>query len=73
MLNAEQIAIEKIMLGLRTDSGVCRDILDTVSERGRLETLIGKGMLVPVPDNPLFVRIPENCFFISDNIIADLI
>lgn len=73
VLNAEQIAIEKIMLGLRTDSGVCRDILDTVSERGRLETLIGKGMLVPVPDNPLFVRIPENFFFISDNIIADLI
>ena len=73
VLNAEQIAIEKIMLGLRTDSGVSRNLLDAVSEGRRLETLIGKGMLVPVPGNPSFIRILENCFFISDNIIADLI
>ena len=73
VLTPEQVAIEKIMLGLRTDGGVSRDILDTVSERSRLEILIGKGMLVPVSGDPSFIRIPENCFFISDNIIADLI
>ncbi len=73
VLNEEQLAIEKIMLGLRTDSGVSHSILDKVSGRDRLEILIGKGMLVPVPDNPSSVRIPENCFFISDSIIADLV
>ena len=72
-LTPEQIAIEKIMLGLRTDGGVSHSILDKVSGIVRLETLLKKGMLVPVPGNPSFFRIPENCFFISDNIIADLI
>lgn len=73
ILTPEQIAIEKIMLGLRTDDGVSRSILDKVSGRVRLETLLRKEMLVPVPGNPSFFRIPEKCFFISDNIIADLI
>lgn len=71
-LSAEQLALEHIMLGLRTDSGVERDFLERNADRKRLEIMLSEGLLVPscVPGN---IRIPEDRFFISDSIIADLV
>lgn len=72
MLTEDQLAIERIMLGLRTDAGVETAFLKEHCDKERLETLIDKGMLVPsaIGGN---MRIPENCFFISDSIISDII
>ena len=71
-LTPEQVAIEHIMLGLRTCRGVEKSYLDIHSDRARLDVMIGKGFLVQAGD-PDFLRIPENHFFISDSIIADII
>ena len=71
VLDAEQMSVERIMLGLRTSSGVqevflrehCGDtVVDSALRCGNLITL-GNGVL----------RIPENRFFVSDNIISSII
>lgn len=71
-LTPEQTAIERIMLGLRTDTGVERTFLAAHTDRSGLEKMVGGGFLVPASD-PSFLRIPEKHFFISDSIIADII
>lgn len=71
-LSEEQVAIERIMLGLRTDRGVELTCLEQHSDMSRLGTMLDKGILVPA-EKPGFVRIPEPMFFISDSIIADLV
>lgn len=72
VLTGGQMSMEKIMLGLRTDSGVEAEYLKQHSDAHRLETLLSEGMLVCAED-PAFLRIPENQFFISDSIIADIV
>ena len=72
VLTPEQTAIERIMLGLRTDTGVERTFLAAHTDRSGLEKMVGGGFLVPASD-PSFLRIPEKHFFISDSIIADII
>ena len=71
-LTPEQIAIERIMLGLRTDSGVEKSYLSAHTNCSGLEKMVGGGFLVPASD-PSFLRIPEKHFFISDSIIEEII
>lgn len=66
VLSEEDAAVEKVMLSLRTADGILREELPVeVCER-----LISEGALVPVGDR---VRIPEDRFFVSDDIISQLI
>ena len=71
-LTPEQVEIERIMLGLRTDRGVESSCLESYADGSGLAKMIDKGFLVPASD-PSFLRIPEKHFFISDSIIADII
>ena len=55
------------MLGLRTARGIPAGLLDAA----RRTAALGDGHLVRLPDGR--VRIPEDKWFVSDDIIADLI
>lgn len=68
ILTAEQIALERIMLGLRTSQGVAGECIAP----HKLESMLSRGLLEPCPGSG-YVRIPEKHFFISDNIISDII
>lgn len=57
ILSAEQVRLEKIMLGLRTAEGIDASLLQHPSDK-----------LIPLPGGRL--RIPENSWFVSDTIIA---
>ena len=62
------------MLGLRTARGVPEGLLDAV----RAAAMFADGRLVCIPDGRVRipedrVRIPEDRWFVSDDIIADLI
>ena len=70
-LDEEQIAIEQIMLGLRTSSGLQEQVLRQCCDSHTLERALATGDLVSLPDGA--VRIPESRFFISDNIISSII
>ena len=70
-LDEEQIAIEKIMLGLRTSSGLQEQVLRQCCDSHTLERALATGDLVRLPDGA--VRIPESRFFISDNIISSIL
>ncbi|MEE3463702.1 MAG: radical SAM family heme chaperone HemW [Candidatus Cryptobacteroides sp.] len=69
-LSEEDIRVEKIMLGLRTDVGVPEEFLAAVSAQGSLGRLLGEGALVRIGD---MVRIPEDRMFVSDEIIRELL
>lgn len=80
-LSPEQIAIENVMLGLRTSGGCLLSELEEICDRQALRKAVADGHLVPVggaeaADNPEtpepYYRIPEKYFFISDNIISGL-
>lgn len=70
-LTAEQVRIEKIMLALRTDSGIGREYLESNASADTVSSLLRSGLLVPAGEDRL--RIPEARFFISDTIISELI
>ena len=70
-LDAEQLAMERIMLGLRTSDGVEEDFLLSCCDRNAVETAFENGHLTRIDGQR--VRIPESSFFISDNIIASII
>lgn len=81
-LTAEQVRIEKIMLALRTDSGIGREYLESNASADTVSALLRSGLLVPleetvsglpVPAGEDRLRIPEAQFFISDTIISELI
>ena len=69
-LDAEQMTIERIMLGLRTSAGVPETFLRQHCSASALDEAIGCGSLVSSGGN---LRIPEERFFISDNIISSII
>lgn len=71
-LTEDQKAIERTMLGLRTDSGVDAAFLLGRCGKERVERLLKEGFLEKSPKNATF-RIPEKYFFVSDNIIGELI
>ena len=66
-LSAEEAHEEKVMLGLRTAKGIPAELLD--AEKAAI--MLADGRLAQLPDGRL--RIPENHWFVSDDIIADLL
>lgn len=70
-LDNDQMAMEKIMLGLRTAEGVEEDFLHQMCSAAGLEEALKNGDLVQSAGGHL--RIPENRFFISDNIISSIL
>ena len=70
ILDEEQIALEKVMLALRTAEGISEDYLMANSEASAVEAALAEGNLVRTSDSR--IRIPENRFFISDAVISSL-
>ena len=70
-LDAEQLALEKIMLALRTSDGIDGGFLLACCGEARLKQALENGNLV-VSGNGRY-RIPEDRFFVSDNIILELV
>ena len=70
-LDAEQLSLEKIMLALRTSDGIEGGFLLAFCGEERLKQALENGNLV-VSDNGRY-RIPEDRFFVSDNIILELV
>ena len=70
-LSREQLVMEKVMLGLRTDEGVAEELLRENCDVEQLEEAFRCGNLVVSEDGR--VRIPEGRFFISDSIISSII
>lgn len=65
-LTPEDIKVERIMLGLRTDRGVSPELL----QEDKTLRLMGEGALECFDGR---LRIPEDKFFVSDEIISELI
>jgi oxygen-independent coproporphyrinogen-3 oxidase len=70
-LDEEQIAMEKVMLALRTSVGLRESILRECCDVVALDRAIAVGDLVYLSDGA--VRIPESRFFVSDNIISSIV
>ena len=71
VLTDEQIVLEKIMLGLRTSSGVKEALAREAIGSRKLSSAIAGGNLEKVGGDSL--RIPESRFFVSDAIIMSII
>ena len=69
-LTGEDIKVETIMLGLRTDIGVKKSYIYSHADPKIVDACLASGQLVPQGD---CFRIPENRFFVSDQIICGLI
>ena len=67
-LTADQVALEKIMLAMRTDRGLPEEELRAAGDSSGIARMMNAGYLIRLPDGR--VRIPESRFFISDSIIA---
>lgn len=84
-LTSEQLALEHIMLALRTSEGIDASFLRTHADREALARALSSGDLVSVTGNlagasgdlltaPVdHLRIPESRFFVSDSIISELV
>ena len=70
LLDADQSALERVMLGLRTSSGLPSDFLRNHCDQASLDRAISLGHLEP---SGSVLRIPEHHFFISDAIISSLV
>ena len=70
ILDEEDIRVETLMLGLRTDRGIDRSFLHGNCSETALDSLCADGALVPDGDR---LRIPEDRFFVSDEIIRELL
>ena len=77
-LDDEQIALEKIMLALRTSEGISEPYLMANCQASAVEAALSEGNLVRTLEthpgaSSARVRIPENRFFISDSIISSIL
>ena len=66
-MSEEEAREETVMLGLRTARGVAEGLL----EADKAAAMLADGRLARLPDGRL--RIPEDHWFVSDDIIADLL
>ena len=80
-LDEEQLALERLMLGLRTSAGVPESFIRSHCDSQAIAHALAAGHLeladsvLPAADiaaQEPYLRIPERHFFISDAIIADL-
>ena len=69
-LSSEQVRLETIMLSLRTDTGVSEDFLREGTDNQSVDRLLGEGALVRADGR---LCIPEDRFFVSDEIIRELV
>ena len=74
-LSDRDAAVETLMLGLRTAEGLPEEWLRAHGDPAILDSLLAEGALVriPCPAGRARLRIPEDRFFVSDDIIRDLI
>ena len=70
-LDEEQLALEKIMLALRTSDGIPAGFLKENCDPASLDHALVTGSLVLAPSGK--IRIPENRFFVSDGIISEIV
>ena len=70
LLSAENARVERIMLSLRTDTGVEAAYLHRNCREDTLDGLLAAGELVEEGGR---IRIPESRWFVSDGIIRELI
>lgn len=70
VLDDGQLALEKVMLGLRTSAGLPETVLRECCSAGAVDGALASGDLVTGGDGHL--RIPEDRFFISDSIILNM-
>ena len=73
VLTPEDICIERIMLPLRTDTGLPEAELRSLAGDAAVDRLLSEGALVRQTNRPGWIRIPEDHFFTSDEIIRELI
>ena len=75
ILSPEDIRVERIMLPLRTDAGLPESELRSLAGDAPVDRLLSEGALeIFYPERSEgSVRIPEDHFFVSDDIIRDLI
>lgn len=71
ILTEEQMNIERIMLSLRTDTGIPEADLRRMGDADGTDRMLEAGDLVRTEGGR--VRIPEDRFFISDSIIRELV
>ena len=69
-LSEEEVREETLMLGLRTDKGLPADRVRSLTRSETLARLLSEGALV---EKDAVIRIPENHFFVSDEIIRELL
>jgi hypothetical protein len=67
LLSEGEAREETVMLGLRTARGVAEGLLNTANAT----EMLADGRLEHLPGG--YIRIPEKYWFISDDIIADLL
>jgi len=66
-LSEEEAREEEVMLGLRTAKGIPAELVDAA----KAAKMLADGRLARTGDGRL--RIPEDAWFVSDDIIADLV
>ena len=71
VLTHEQHALEYMMLGLRTSTGVEYSLLESLCSRDGLLNALTSGHLISLPSGR--IRIPESHFFISDSILSAIV
>ncbi|MBR6345932.1 MAG: radical SAM family heme chaperone HemW [Bacteroidales bacterium] len=69
-LGEEEVRLESIMLSLRTDRGISAEVLRKQCDPETIERLVSEGALSLSGGR---YRIPEDHFFVSDEIIRELI
>ena len=69
-LTADQLALERLMLGLRTSAGLPLSFLEEFCDGGAVSSAISNGYLQLIGEGR--VQIPEKHFFVSDAIISNL-
>ena len=73
-LDADQLIMERLMLGLRTSAGLPESFLHAHCNPSALSRAVSAGYLISIDHRAEpYLRIPESCFFISDSIIASLV
>lgn len=70
-LSDRDVAVEKLMLALRTAAGMPEEELLACADPEAVSALLDEGALIKIRDGRL--RIAENHFFVSDDIITSLI
>ena len=69
-LSATEVAEERLMLALRTASGLSQEAILAIIGPCAMQDALSKGLLVATSGN---IRIPEDHFFVSDDIITSLL